>query len=72
MVSPFTILAGCEGGVLMCRLKRDSTDECACFHGDVGVSCKLRAFLKAFIQEEAFRHTWPDHFTSCLKLGTLV
>ena len=25
-----------------------------------------------FIQEEAFRHTWPDHFTSCLKLGTWV
>ena len=38
--------------------------------GDFGVSCKLRTFLKTFIQEEAFRHTWLDHFTSCLKQGT--
>ena len=36
-------------------------------HGDFGVSCKLRTFFKTFIQEEAFRHTWPGHFTSCLK-----
>ena len=36
-------------------------------HGDVWFSCKLRILLRHLL-EEAFRHTCPDHFTSCLKL----
>ena len=35
-------------------------------HGDVDFLSNLEHFLKAFI-EEAFRHTWPGHFTFCLK-----
>ena len=36
-------------------------------NGDVWFSCKLRILLRHLL-EEAFRHTCPDHFTSCLKL----